>query len=600
MTVLAEKDYGVIVQRDIGRKRASNSYVYSMSHETKLTFLLISLLVLLVLLTQFVLRDFDNNRLLSWQWAINQHDLLVILLVSVIGFALVYKSCFVHVPINREVLFLIVIALLLGMATWATPEFMVDTGRYFTHAKLISSRGIGYFLSEWGYGINAWTDMPLASVIYGTVFYVFGESRLGIQVVNTCLFSGSIFLTFLIGRELWDAKTGIVAAWLLLAIPFLHVQASQMLVDVPAMFFAMLAILLSIMAVKRSGNGWVMLAAVFIVFALLTKYSVWIALTSIAVLPVALKGCNRVAVVRRLSLIALVAAVILGFVFYVHHPVILKQLKILLDYQLPALQRWQESYVSTFFYQVHPFVSVAALASLYFAVKKKEFVYLIPAGALCVMLVMGVYRARYLIIAFPLLALVAAFGVRQIKDIVLQHFIVRSAVVVSLAVTLIANLNFLQHTSAVNLKNAGHYLNTLDAQNIAAIVLPQPATAVNPVIALPMLDYYTDKPLLRVDGVDINNPFNRTDTATSPLRFTWEVNQYPYPVVDATALTDLTALPPVLILISGDTAQQLPDVVENILVRYEKGKSFAVVDRVFRFQTIITVYHVKASHLDTT
>lgn len=581
-----QKDCVTIREPSIAGHSIPGGNVRPVLHETKLKILLVSLLLIVVLLSQFLLRDLDNNRLLSWQWIMSQDELLSILFLSVVGFFAAYKSCFVRISEKREIFFVVAGSYLIGMAAWSVPEFMVDSGRYYTHAKLISTQGIGYFLSEWGYGINAWTDLPLVSIIYGAVFHVFGESRLAIQIVNTGFFSGSVFITFLIGRELWDAKTGINAALMLLAIPFLHVQASQLLVDVPAMFFSLLAICLSIMAVKKPGNGWVLLASAAIVFALLTKYSVWIALTPIVVLPFALKECDRTEVTRRLLLLALATTVLLVFVFYVHHPIILKQLKILVDYQLPAFQRWQESYVSTFFYQVHPLVSLASLVSLYFAIKKREVVYLIPACALGVMLIIGVYRARYLIIVLPMLALVAAFGIKQLKDIVLQRFVVRSAVVVSLAITLLANLNFLQQNSAVNLKNAGQYLNTLDGKTVAAIVLPQSGTAVNPAVTLPILDYYTSKTLQQIDIGEVANQPNAADTSVSPLRFTWEVEHYPYMKVEATALSPAS----VIILISGDGGNPLPEKVENILANYVRDRSFAVVDRVFRFQSIVTVY----------
>ena len=206
---------------------------------------------------------------------------------------------------------------------------------------------------------------------------------------------------------------------------------------------------------------------------------------------------------------------------------------------------------------------------------------------------MGVYRARYLIVIFPLLALVAAFGIRQIKDIVIRRFIVRSAVVASLAVTLVANLNFLHGTSAVNLKDAGQYLNSLDAEHVVVIVLPQSETAVNPLVTVPLLDYYTDKPLLVTDSVPITDSRNNVSKIISPLRFTWEVDQYPYPIVDTTSLS----MQPVIVVISGESGQSLPGEVNDALRNYSHKKTFKMNDGVFRFQTIITVYHKKNTSL---
>ncbi len=586
MTVLVQKECIGTGKSGIAGYRTSEAGIRSISYETKLTILLIALLALLALVTQFLLCELDDNRLLSWQWVMSRGDLLTILLFSAAGFFAAYKSSVVRLSEKQEIACIIACGFVVGMATWPIPEFMVDTGRYFTHAKLFATQGIGYFLSEWGYGINAWTDMPLASAIYGSVFYVFGESRMAIQIVNTTMFSGAVYLTYLIGKELWSSRVGIYAAWFLLAIPFLHVQVSQMLVDVPAMFFTVLAIYLSATAVKKSGNGWLLLASAAIIFALLTKYSVWIALIPIAFLPLTFKGHDRAEAIGRLGTLALITSVLLLFVFYVHHPVLFKQLKILLDYQLPALQRWQESYISTFFYQVHPFVTLAALASVVYAVRKKELVYLIPACALFVMLVLGVYRARYLVIVFPLLALIAAFGINQFKQVILKQFIVRSAVVASLAVTIFANLNFLGSTSSVNLKDAGNYLNSLREGNVVAVVLPQRSTVVNPEIALPIVDYYTHKNIYRADNEKVAGLLDMGSSSISPLRFTWEVNQYPYPVADDA----LFATHPAIILISGYGKEKIPLDVKQLLSSYERDRTFAVSDRVFRFQTAVTVY----------
>ena len=246
---------------------------------------------------------------------------------------------------------------------------------------------------------------------------------------------------------------------------------------------------------------------------------------------------------------------------------------------------------------MHPFVSLAAIASLYFAVKKKETAYIIPAAALCIMLAMGVYRARYLLIVYPMLALVAAYGFRQLEDKFLQRFIVRSAVVVSLAVTFVASMNFLQHHySAVNLKDAGSYLNTIEQANIAVIVLPQPQTAVNPAVVLPLLDYYSDKKFHRVGGVAIPNPIDERSQRISSLRFTWEVKQHVYPIIKYEEVIPA----PVLVLLSSDNEKQLPDSVAGILNHYVLDERFSVTDDVFRFQSVVTVYRHKANVQDST
>ena len=198
-----------------------------------------------------------------------------------------------------------------------------------------------------------------------------------------------------------------------------------------------------------------------------------------------------------------------------------------------------------------------------------------------------------------MLALVAAFGVRQIKDVILQRFVVRSAIVVSLAITLIANVSFLQQTSAINLKNASAYLNSLDEQSASVIVLPQSASAVNPGITLPILDYYTDKELLQIDSKEYVQQAIEANRDISPLRFTWEVKNYQYPTISTTALSSTSS--PAIVLISGNGGQAIPKNIEELLANHVRDKTFALVDRVFRFQSIVTVYrHNKYLHNDDT
>jgi hypothetical protein len=55
-----------------------------------------------------------------------------------------------------------------------------------------------------------------------------------------------------------------------------------------------------------------------------------------------------------------------------------------------------------------------------------------------------------------------------------------------------------------------------------------------------------------------------------------------------------------IVLVTKDTKQTLPFNLQNLLANYEIRKSFAVVDSVFRFQTIVTVYHNKAKQPELT
>lgn len=145
--------------------------------------------------------------------------------------------------------------------------------RYIVQAKYIELHGPGYFFKEWGQTVPAWTDMPLVPLVYGIVFHVFGETKLGIQVFTSLLFSGTVVLTYLIGRTLWNQNIGLSAGALLLGIPYLFTQVPLFMVDIATMFFLALAVFAIIKAVDNGYTAQCILASAAITLALLTKYS---------------------------------------------------------------------------------------------------------------------------------------------------------------------------------------------------------------------------------------------------------------------------------------------------------------------------------------
>jgi len=600
MSVLVEKsnssiDSPVFNTRQ-GHYLAANN---KQSLSTTLTLVFISILTLNIILLQYIFQSFDNNRLLSWQWVMNRENILLIFSIIIAGTIIVYEICKLHISTTWALLMLLAGSYLIGVVSWSSPEVMIDSARYLNYAKYIESHGFVYFLSEWGYAVNAWTDLPLTPLIYGALFSIFGESRGAIQIINTLFFSASIYVTYLIGKELWNKKTGMYAAILLLAIPFLHIQPSQLMVDVSAMFFVSAALLTTIVALKRHSTYWAILACLTIVCALITKYSAWLVLCSLLTIPAVLSSHRmtehiKQKIDKQLIIIVTFTSSLLSIIYYLYHPVIFNQINILMDYQLPALQRWQESYISTFFYQIHPFITLASITSIFIAIKRKDVRFLVPGVAVLIMLIMEINRARYLVILFPMLALSAAYAICQINNQLISKFITGNAVMAALIITLCANINFLHSISTVNLKNTGIYLNTLSEHDVAVILLPQTQTTINPKIALPMLDYFTDKKVYTLYQTPETITGHASGVKNSPTRFTWEIN-YPYTKTNLNELQNNT----VIVLIASEINQKIPNKVKTLLSDYEIDRTFEISDKVFRFQTVISLYRYKGQSLST-
>ncbi|MFV1993072.1 MAG: ArnT family glycosyltransferase, partial [Acidiferrobacterales bacterium] len=333
---------------------------------------LISLLTLTTFLALFVFRSLDDNRLTSWQWVFNGSNAFNVLLVLVIGIFLAYVVANVSLPLRKPAIWLFISSFIISALFWAEPEVIVDASRYFVQAKSLELYGIGYFFREWGNEIMVWTDLPLVPLLYGLVFKFFGEYRAGIQIFNSLLFSGTAVLTYLIGKTLWNETVGLYGGVLLLGIPFLLTQVPLMLVDVATMFFFTLALFTTIKAVKQGGTALLLLASVTIVLAMLSKYSVWLMLSVIPVIFVSHIEYGRKILLRRATVITLATVFLIGIVLLWNFNVFAEQLKFLLNYQVPGLKRWGESFTSTFFFQVHPFITLAALFSAYVAFRKKD------------------------------------------------------------------------------------------------------------------------------------------------------------------------------------------------------------------------------------
>ena len=602
--------------------------------------LLVALLAVAVFLTLFVLRALDDNRLVSWQWVFADGEALRLLPALLVGLALAYALARQNLLMNRRpkaatapilqnpplplagegsgrgcplplgegmrvreetarfmgtirgsrlwpgglslrypATGLFFLAFGLAVPFWSAPEAIVDAARYFTQAKLLAQHGAGYFLNEWGGAVAAWTDLPLVPFLYGLVFSIFGEQRSAIQIFTTLLFSGTVLLTYLIGRRLWSESLGFTAGALLLGVPYLFTQVPLMLVDVPAMFVLTLTIYAALQARARGGR-WIAIAALAGAAALLTKYSLWLLLSIVPVIFLSRPIQDGRTALPRASAVLFGAVLLAGGFLFWKFDIVAAQLELLMNYQAPGLRRWEEGYVSTFLFQIHPFISVAALGSVLVALKAKDRRYLIVAWLPLLVVILEIKRMRYLVPVLPMLALTAAYGLCAVRDAVARRFIVASIMVSAFVVAAGAYLPFLTHTSAINLTQAGTYLDTLGTETAEIITLPQARAAINPAVSVPLLDLFTRTHLVyRPDG-----HVPPAGVETSALRFTWE---YPTPrYYDGRA--DRAAAP--VVVIAAERAQALPAAVIQRLQGYRLTREFTAMDDAFGYQTLIQIY----------
>jgi len=556
--------------------------------------LIFSLLTLLTYLTLFISRSLDDNRLTNWQWAfvgINASRVFLILIFGIISAYILSKVSFLE---RHPVICLFFSSYIITVLFWREPEVIVDVSRYFTQAKHLEIYGIGYFFREWGKDIMAWTDMPLIPFFYGLIFKFFGESRLYIQIFTTFLFSMTVVLTYLIGKTLWNKDVGLFGGMLLLGIPYLFIQVPLMLVDVPTMFFLTLSIFTFIKALEN-GKNWIIFSSISMFLTFFCKYSTWPMLSVLVVVFVVYrKGGNegegaffnrRKAVVYRGISVISIAALLIGVVFLYRFDVFSEQVRLLINYQKPGIKRWEESFISTFFFQIHPFITAAALYSIYIAFKKRDLKYMIIIWLVVLIVLLQIKRIRYIIVVFPMLSLMASYGLVQIGNKEIVRFISSCIVVFSLVVAIFIYMPFMQKISTVNLKDAGEFLDSINESNVEVFTLSPSDPVANPAIAVPILDLFTKKRIHYNQSRGGMGGLTDEDIQKSSLRFTWEYKNPEY-YTGSKYPKENTAI----VVISEDTDDTLPENIKQRIKGYHISKVFKVYEGVFHYRTSVSIY----------
>lgn len=520
----------------------------------------------LSLLILYELKSLDDNVTVRWNWTVSSFELF--LSIIIVSIALGYL--FTFFKFRRYKLFILSISFIFTALFWKQPEILLDASRYFTYAKTFDTYGLGHFIRGWGSDFGVWTDLPMAPLLYGITFKLFGESRLAVQVLNSLLFSFSALLTYLIGRELWSREAGFLASLFLLSSPYLFTQVPLFLVDIASLFFLALALYTFIKALGYGGL-WIPASALAIFAALMTKYSLWLFLLP---LPLFLIIGNRRNGAKALAFAGLLFLAVLA----IKSQVFQEQLRLLLGYQSKGLKRWGESYISTFFFQVHPFLTLAAIYILGEGLRRRSRKVALLVALILPVFLLRVERIRYLLPLFPVFALLAGHGIERLK-LIQKSFIPVSACIFSLLFALSFYLPFNIATSSSNLMHAGHYLDRLEAGEVAVLPLTSYGP-VNPRVTVPLLDIYTQK---RITVVPYNyTPPPEEELKTSPLRFTWE---YELPEYYSRA----KGKPEVIVVVTGEK-KPIPGEIEKELEDYRLIAEYRRSQGLFDFTTLVSIY----------
>jgi hypothetical protein len=260
------------------------------------------------------------------------------------------------------------------------------------------------------------------------------------------------------------------------------------------------------------------------------------------------------------------------------------QLGFLIEYQKPGLNRWSESYISTFLFQIHPFITAAALFAIFTAARKMDFRFLIVSFLLFLFLFLQVKRIRYTMPVFPMLALMAGYGLGEIQNKKVAKQMVLSVISTAFVVAYMGFLPFLKTLGVQNLQAAGRYVNSIPGANVEVVSFAGDNAVVNPATAVPVLDIYTHKTLVFEHEPIKPEVLERVKSA--PLRFTWEFSLPGY-YSPSSGTKNIDAL----VIISDDPKRPLPQDIDKKTSLYPFQKIFNQSSNIFQHQTFVTVYH---------
>lgn len=544
--------------------------------------LLVAFTALLAVPLLSLVRFLDDNALTNWNWifpgAAVGHVYLFIALGIIVSYVLSRSALLDRAP----GVVLPVLSFLAVLPLWEGPEVIIDASRYFMQAKHLELYGISSFFREWGGSIGAWTDLPVVPFLYGLLFRYLGESRLFIQAFTTLLFSLTVLLTYQIGRKLWDKETGTAAGLLLLGIPYLLTQVPLMLADVPTLFFITLAIYTYLDAIERGGRLRISGACLALFMSVFSKYSAGVMLLPLLIILIVQSRNERRVVLARAAMVLAGAGALSLVALVSQYDVIWEQVRLLRTYQWEGLKRWHEGLLSTLFFQTHPFLTVAAAAGLVAGIRRRDARFLVPAWFAVFAIFLHHERIRYLLPLAPLFTLMASRGLQEVRERETRHFIAWCGVTASLVIALGAYAPFLEKISLVNLRDAGKYLDALDDDSVEVYILPQPRSAGNTEMAVPLLDLYTGKRLFSRE-LPAARP-ERSSISRSSLRFTWEVRRPPF--YDA---REHGACPPLAVL-SGEPVTAVPPGVDRQQGDLGLVKRFESSTGVFKYKIFVTVF----------
>jgi hypothetical protein len=300
----------------------------------------------------------------------------------------------------------------------------VDEEHNFDASKIVAEEGVGQFLAN--YASLPWLGEqhpPLMPLVYGFAMRILGVNLFVIRLISPVLAIATVLLAYLLGNELYDRDTGLLAAFLLLSFPLFLRMGTAALTDIPVTFFFSLALFLTLRLLRTPSYWLAGVAGLSIGAGLLSKY------TMVLIYPVLLSYVAVSGPFRRLRyhllVLTLVSMGILGiWLAYAYRSGVLAAQQDRIAFYAGIVtttrggKRWMLEMVSTRLTSALGFYNIPTLflggLDLVRRRSQSDLFVLLWMAVVFMVLILTLPDARYFMPTFPALAIGIARGLRRI------------------------------------------------------------------------------------------------------------------------------------------------------------------------------------------
>ena len=265
---------------------------------------------------------------------------------------------------------------------------------------------------------------PLVPILYGLGMRLLGTSQFAGRTITAVFALGTGWLTYLIGRRLFDRQTAFLAGLLLFSFPLVFRLGAAAMVETPLTFFFTLTVLLTLRLAERPSVWRLLLVGSAIGAGLLSKYTMLFALPLVFGI-IAVRGSWKQAV-RYFGAMALIGTLLLGgwLIFANQIEVLQQQFTTIMSYAGLVLtnEYGRRVLFETMTNRLPSALGVynlplLAVGGLYVLKRRRSVEWVLLFWILSVWLPLSLTLPdhRYFLPSFPAVALVAALGLQQVS-----------------------------------------------------------------------------------------------------------------------------------------------------------------------------------------